>query len=153
MASMVPSFDDALMALLVREADRVGETVEVFIERAVSTRLVQQLANREDPSVDDLLEQLAAAQLIPSEAPEFYRSLVLRNPTRPRVPTETGSLGASPPEYYDRLVEVAAEALSAPIAAIVLIAETWARFSARSDFPRGSVRPARCPWSIRYPCT
>jgi hypothetical protein len=140
MDSVVPNFDDTLMALLAREAFRVDETIEVFVSRAVSARMVQLLAARQDPSLGGLLDQLAAAQLLPTEMPEFDRALVLRNPVRLRVLAETGLLATSPPEHYDRLVGVAAEALNAPIAAVVLISEDQEVFLSAVGLPEAILR-------------
>jgi hypothetical protein len=137
MESSVYGFNDELMALLAREALRVHESVDVFIGRAVSARLVQQLAARRDPSLDGLLEQLSKARLIPVEMPESADSLILHNPSRLRALAETGLFDAPPTEHYDPVVRVAAEALNAPIAAVVLISEDREVFLSAAGLPEG----------------
>jgi GAF domain-containing protein len=140
MDSVVPNFDAPLMALLAREAFRAEETVEAFVGRAVSARLVQLLDARQDPTLAGLLDKLSTAQLIAPEMPEFDRELVLRNPIRLRVLADTGLLETPPPEHYDRLVGIAAEALSAPIAAVVLISHDFEVFLSAVGLPEEVLR-------------
>jgi hypothetical protein len=135
MESTVYGFNDALMELLAREAHRVHESVEVFVGRAVSARLVQQLAARRDPFLDGLFEQLSTARLIPGDMPESAHSLILHNPSRLRALAETGLLDAASTEQYDRTVRVAAEALNAPIAAVVLISSDQEVFLSSAGLP------------------
>lgn len=137
MESPVYGFNDALMELLIREARKVHESVEVFIGRAVSARLVQQLAARRDPSVDDLFEQLSTAGLIPGAMPDSAHSLILHNPSRLRALAETGLFDAPPTARYDRIVRVAGEALSAPIAAVVLVSSDQEVFLSVAGLPEG----------------
>ncbi|MET0705185.1 MAG: GAF domain-containing protein [Mycobacterium sp.] len=135
MNSPVPYFSDALQSLLAREADRAVETHDEFIGRAIAARLVQTLAARKDPFLDDLLEQLAAAHLLPG----FSGSPALHDPHRLQTLVSTGLLDASPDDGYHRLVSLAAEALAAPIAAIVLIDAHRGVFLSEVGLPEGSL--------------
>jgi GAF domain-containing protein len=120
----VPGFDDRLRALLSAEAGEIGETLEVFVSRAVALRLVQSLAARRDPRYGYTVDQLVSAGLLPADPSEPHRRSVLDDPGRLRALDGTGLLSTAPSEPVRRTVTLVAEALSAPSAALCLVDRT-----------------------------
>jgi GAF domain-containing protein len=128
MVSLRPRhFDDAMTALLVSEANRLGETVDVYISRAVAMRLVGHLTNRNDPGHDDILSAFDREGLIPTLAFERRRS-VLRDPERLESVAMTRMLETTAGNFFDRIVALAAEALGAPSAAVAVVEEDQQRY-------------------------
>jgi len=119
MTVSVPQFDDAVASLLAVEANKAGETVETFIGRAVTARLLQQMANRNDQdALATLLRALDGSGLAPADAD---MASVIADPARLRALFETGLLDAPRDEAYDRIVAMAADALTVPTAAVSLV--------------------------------
>lgn len=119
MATPVPGFDDALSALLDREAARVGESTDAFVSRAVAARLRYHLAEIGDPAANGEL----LATLADSPPPAVQQSLAspILDPARLADLAATGLLDAPRDASYDRIVRLAAESLTAPTAAISLV--------------------------------
>jgi hypothetical protein len=113
-------FDAEMANLLAREANRLGETVEVYVSRAVALRLVKDLERRDDPQREDyrsafIREGLMPVSTAPAEDSPIY------DPARLETLADTGILDTSPSQYFDRIVSLAAEALGVPAAAIAIV--------------------------------
>lgn len=122
MASRVSGFDDWLNTTLDDEAVRAGESVDAFVARAVAARMVVELTRRGDPALEELLAHVAGLGLaLAEQAAEHTETSVLNDPDRLRALYDTGLLDAEPDAGYDRIVQMAAEALSVPTAAVSLV--------------------------------
>src|SRR4051812_31212953 len=119
MTTHVPGFDDGLTEALRVEAAAAGETIDAFVGRAVAARLVLERTLRGDPSLENLLQRIATAGLGTAPPPEPTSAVL--NPERLRVLYETGLLDTEPNAAYDRIVQIAAEALAVPTAAVSLV--------------------------------
>lgn len=118
----VPEFDDELTITLIVEAANAGETMEMFIARAVAARLAQIQTHRSAPQLAGLLSHIEQLQLaIP--ASEAAAHDVLEDPERLHALYATGLLDAGPDPTFDRFADVAAKALAAPAAAVSLVAK------------------------------
>jgi hypothetical protein len=122
MASGVPGFDDWLTAALRSEAATVGESEQAYVARAVVTRLLADRARRGDPARAELLDHVASLGLSAAEfAPDRTERPTINDPHRLRVLYDTGLLDAEPDSGYDRIVQMAADALAVPAAAMSLV--------------------------------
>lgn len=121
--------------LLVSEANRLGETVDVYISRAVAMRLVGHLERREDRRHDDFRGAFEREGLMPPFASE-HRQSVLRDPERLQSVAQTGMLDTTASDFFDHVVALAAEALGTPSAAIAVVEEDqqiyWSSFGMES---------------------
>jgi signal transduction protein with GAF and PtsI domain len=106
--------------LLAVEANRLGETVDVYISRAVAVRLMDQLERRADPSQDDYRDAFEREGLMPP-FPSEHGQLALHDPARLRSLADTGVLDTAASDFFDRVVALAAEALGVPAAAIAVV--------------------------------
>ncbi|WP_089246171.1 GAF domain-containing protein [Rhodococcoides kyotonense] len=119
----VPEFDDRLDAILGQQAEKAGESVDGYVRRAVVTRLVQELTDRDDSELGQLLRHLKAAQIEPTAAAEESSSIerALDDPDRLAAVERTGLLDSPKEDSYDRLVAMVVDALQVPSAAVSLI--------------------------------
>ena len=122
MTSRVPGFDDWLNRTLDDEAETAGESVDAFVARAVAARMIVELTKRGDPALEELLTHIAGLGLAVAEhAAGHAEDSVLNDPDRLRALYDTGLLDAEPDAGYDRIVQMAAEALAVPTAAVSLV--------------------------------
>lgn len=118
-------FDARLNEVLDQQAERTGESVTEYVRRAVVTRLVKELTEDQDSELGDLLRRLEptadpiASPTDNGAAPE--QSSAITDPDRVAAVERTGLLDTPSEQKYDRIVSMAADALSAPSAAISLI--------------------------------
>jgi signal transduction protein with GAF and PtsI domain len=117
--------------LLVGEAERLGETIDVYVSRAVAMRLVSNLESRDDRRHEGFRSAFEREGLMPPFTPEGGQS-VLRDPERLQSVAETGMLDTTASDFFDHVVALAAEALGAPSAAIAVVEEDqqiyWSSF-------------------------
>jgi hypothetical protein len=111
-------FDAPLKSILDDEAARAGETVDVFVSRAVALRIIQDLERRDDPRREAYRIAFAERGLVP---PRRAESSVIDDPIRLRTVAETGMLDIAAGEFYENIVALAAEALGVPLAAITVV--------------------------------
>lgn len=109
-----------MIELLASEANRLGETVDVYISRAVAMRLVGHLESRDDPQAHEFRSAFDHEGLLPPFASETRQS-ILRDPDRLQSVAQTGMLDGTSSDFFDRVVELAAEALGTPAAAIAVV--------------------------------
>lgn len=119
----VAGFDQAFAEQLERAARAAGESVQTYVQRAVAGRMIDDLARRDDPQLESLREQFAAAGIRPHEVTGALggASAMASDPRRLRALADTGLLDAPPDPAYDRIVQTAAEALGTPAAALTLL--------------------------------
>lgn len=113
--------------LLASEASRLGETVDVYISRAVAMRLVGHLESRQDPRHDEVRHTFDREGLMPPFASDG-RHAVLQDPARLQSVAATGMLDTSSDDFFDRVVALAAEALGTPSAAIAVVEKDKQRY-------------------------
>lgn len=144
-------FDARLNEVLEQQAVRVGETVPAYVRRAVVTRLVKELAEADDTDLGHLLKRLeATADPVPdppastppavSEQPS-----IVTDPDRVRAVEATGLLDTPSEPAYDRIVAMAADALSVPGAAISLIDKDRQFIKSALGFGPEEERPRAIP--------
>jgi hypothetical protein len=121
MTSPVPGFDKWLSGVLTEEAAAAGESVEVFVGRAVAARLLQERTLRGGSDPGELTSRVAELGLATGHPATDTRSTPLYDPERLRALYDTGLLDADPEAGYDRIVKIAAEALDVPAAAVSLV--------------------------------
>lgn len=123
MTSGVSGFDDRLNQILGQQAEKSGESVDAYIRHAVVSRLVQELTDRDDSQLGQLLRQLKSADIeapLPVDPPlQPVRPLL--DPERIAAVERTGLLDSPREDSYDRLVGMVADALQVPSAAMSLI--------------------------------
>jgi GAF domain-containing protein len=134
---LVPGFDDKLSTRLATEAHEAGETVEDFVARAVAFRLVQSLAARRAPTYRDAVDELVHAGLLPEDPSQPHRESVINDPNRLRILNDTGLLRSEPSDAMYRTVALAAEALSAPSAAVSVVDQNRQCFICAVGFSEG----------------
>lgn len=118
----VPGFDDRLEEILGQQAEKVGESVDAYVRRAVVTRLVQELTDEDQSELGQLLRHLKEVQIeapAPIVAPTSDRPL--DDPERLAAVERTGLLDSPREDSYDRLVAMVVDALQVPSAAVSLI--------------------------------
>jgi GAF domain-containing protein len=113
-------FDDWLNRLLVEQAAGAGETVDAYVARAVAARLMSDVAQQDEQKRLDLLMHLSTVAVPAWEKPSGP-AVVVADPERLRALEATGLLDSEPEQAYDRIVGLAAEALSTPTAALSLV--------------------------------
>jgi hypothetical protein len=121
MNSPVPGFDEWLFGLLSEEAAAVGESVDVFVGRAVAARLLHERTLRGGSDPGELSNRVAELGLATGYPAPDPPSTPLYDPERLRALYDTGFLDAPPEAAYDRIVTIAAKALDVPAAAVSLV--------------------------------
>jgi hypothetical protein len=122
MTSTVGGFDDWMRGALEDEAAKAGESVDAYVARAVAARLILDRTGRAGHGLEELLEHVARLgldirPLVADDSPQA----VLNDPARLRVLYDTGLLDGTPEAAYDRIVQMAADALAVPTAAVSLV--------------------------------
>jgi len=123
MASTVHGFDGWLTAVLAEEAATAGETVDVFIARAVTARMAVELARRGDPGLEEMLRRIREMDdlQLPAPAPHPGGGSVIADPDRLHALYDTGLLDTERGRALDRIVEMTVAALAVPSAAVSLV--------------------------------
>jgi GAF domain-containing protein len=136
MAEMT-GFDDRLDRALRAQAARAGESIEVYVQRAVAARLRSDLESSGDPEYAVLLELLN--RIVDNTATGSVSSLhpVLDDPARLQALRDTGLLDSDADPSYDHIVSMAVEALGASAAAISLVDDHRQFFKSVLGLPAG----------------
>lgn len=113
-------FDERLNRLLEECAADVGEDVETYVTRAVARRMVAEQRRVNSEALEELLSHLADFGVF-GEASTSSVIAAITDPERLRAVQDTGLLDSPPEAVYDRITRAAAEALSAPHAAVSLV--------------------------------
>ena len=121
MTSPVPGFDEWLFGVLTEEAAAAGESVDVFVCRAVAARLLHERTLRGGGDPGELSSRVAELGLAAGHPAPDPPSTPLYDPARLRALYDTGFLDAAPEAAYDRIVAIAAKALDVPAAAVSLV--------------------------------
>jgi GAF domain-containing protein len=120
----VPRFDEQLDGVLAAQAAVSGESIDDYVTRAVAGRLVADITERNGLELGPLLERLASLGLtlpIPVDPAAAAVMAILRDPDRLSALRRTGLLDSPREEAYDRIVQMASDALAVPAAAITLL--------------------------------
>lgn len=115
------SFDEQLDTALRARAAHAGETVDVYVQRAVAARMLGDLAAADDPDSTSLREVLTRISQDTSPSPKAGLHPVLDDPARLKALRDTGLLDSDPEASYDRIVSMTVEALGVRSAAISLV--------------------------------
>lgn len=138
MSGLLPAVDPAVSDVLARAARSTGEDIDVYIGRAVATRLAADLLGADDPDLGAAITALrrggvtggapasdalfADGQPI-ATPPSAATDPVIRDPDRLRVLFDTGLMGTQPGAAYDRIAHMAADALDVPSAGVSLVSD------------------------------
>lgn len=136
MAEMT-GFDDRLDRALRAQAARAGESIDVYVQRAVAARLRSDLESSGDPEYAVLLELLN--RIVENTATGSVSSLhpVLDDPARLQALRDTGLLDSDADPSYDHIVSMAVEALGVSAAAISLVDDHRQFFKSVLGLPAG----------------
>ena len=118
--TLLPGFDDWLAGVLAEQAADAGESVDHYVARAVAARLMADVSVRGGEQLEELQSYLTDAGLLTADR-LGGRAAVIADPDRLRALYSTKLLDSPPEQAYDRIVEMAAEALATPFAAMTLV--------------------------------
>ena len=108
MGSTVSGFDEWMNDALDHEAAKSGESVELYVSRAVAGRMALERARRGDHGLDELVDHVASGS-------------VISDPERLQALYESGLLNTERAGSLDRVVEMVVAALAVPCAAVTLL--------------------------------
>ncbi|WP_299571570.1 GAF domain-containing protein [uncultured Williamsia sp.] len=133
-----PAVDPLVSAVLTRAARSTGEDVDVYIGRAVASRLAADLVGSDDPDLTAAITALRRTGLAGDAAhqddaapagtdavtlPPGVIDPVIVDPDRLRVLFETGLMDTQPGATYDRIAQMAVDALDVPSAGVSLVSD------------------------------
>ncbi|QZT64028.1 GAF domain-containing protein [Mycolicibacterium austroafricanum] len=122
MVSTVPGFDEWMNDALVDEAARAGESIEVYVSRAVAGRMALERARRGDHDLDALVDRIRELDLeIPGRSADLASGSIISDPERLQALYESGMLNTDRAGSLDRVVEMVVAALAVPCAAVTLL--------------------------------
>lgn len=122
MVSTVPGFDDWMNDALLDEAAKVGESIELYISRAVAGRMALERARRGDQNLDELVDHIRELDLeIPERTADLTSGSIISDPERLRALYDSGMLNADRARSLDRVVEMVVAAMAVPSAAVTLL--------------------------------
>jgi GAF domain-containing protein len=133
----LPGFDEQLDRALRTQAARAGESIDVYVQRAVAARLRSDLEAAGDSDEAVLLDLLT--RIAENTAPGHVSSLhpVLDDPARLKALRDTGLLDSEADPSYDSIVSMAVEALGVSAAAISLVDDHRQFFKSVLGLPEG----------------
>lgn len=133
----LPGFDEQLDRALRAQAARAGESIDVYVQRAVAARLRNDLESSGDPEHAVLLDLLT--RIAENTATGTVSSLhpVLDDPARLKALRDTGLLDSDADPSYDRIVSMAVQALGVSSAAISLVDDHRQFFKSVIGLPDG----------------
>lgn len=133
MTGTSPAVDPAISEVLTRAAQSTGEDVDLYIGRAVATRLAADLLGSDDPGLTTAITALRSTGLtgtpstagdrIPSTPATTATDPVIRDPERLRALFDTGLMDTQPGAAYDRIAAMAVDALDVPSAGVSLVSD------------------------------
>jgi len=115
----LPGFDAWLNRLVEEQAAQADQSVEAYVAHAVAARLITDVTRRQEDTAD-LLAHLSNANIAAADEAAGPESVVA-DPKRLEALYATGLMDAPRERIYDRIADMAAEALAAPGAAISLV--------------------------------
>lgn len=122
MSPTAPGFDEWLDAALIEEADRVGESVETYVGRAVAARMIIERARRGEGDVRELMAHVRSLNLETHDpVTALAEGAVISDPDRLRALYDSGLLTAERARSLDRTVGMVVSAVGVPSAAVTLI--------------------------------
>jgi GAF domain-containing protein len=133
----LPGFDDRLDRALRAQAARAGESIDVYVQRAVAARLRNDLESSGDLEHAALLDLLSRIVDDPATATVSSLHPVLDDPVRLQALRDTGLLDSDADPSYDQIVSMAVEALGVSAAAISLVDDHRQFFKSVSGLPEG----------------
>ncbi|MGU3293537.1 GAF domain-containing protein [Williamsia sp. M5A3_1d] len=122
MSGTPPAADPVVTAVLTRAAQSTGEDLDVYIGRAVATRLAADLLGSDDPDLTAAISSLRRAGLH-GLATTGRSDAVIDDPDRLRVLFDTGLMDSLPGAAYDRIAAMAVDALDVPCAGVSLVSD------------------------------
>ena len=133
----LPGFDEQLDRALRAQAARAGESIDVYVQRAIAERLRNDLESSGDPENGGLLDLLT--RIAENTTPGVVSSLhpVLDDPARLKALRDTGLLDSDTDPSYDGIVSMAVEALGVSAAAISLVDDHRQFFKSVLGLPDG----------------
>lgn len=138
MSGLFPAVDPTVSDVLSRAARSTGEDVDVYIGRAIATRLAADLLGSDDPDLGAAITALRSGGLATdapaSDAlfangqpittpPTAATDPVIRDPQRLRALFDTGLMNTQPGATYDRIAQMAVDALDVPSAGVSLVSD------------------------------
>jgi GAF domain-containing protein len=117
----VPGFDERLNSAIEKQAATAGESVDTYIQHAVTLRLVADTALHDPDDLTALLGHLTTLGLDGPLLPAAAAAAVVRDPSRLQAVAATGLLDSPPEDSYDRITSMAVNALGVPAAAVSLV--------------------------------
>ena len=127
-----PAVDPVVAEVLQRAARSTGEDIDVYVGRAVASRLAADLLNSDDPDLTAAITALRSTGLVgapvavdgmPATPPTAATDPVIRDPERLRVLFDTGLMDTQPGAAYDRIAAMAIDALDVPSAGVSLVSD------------------------------
>jgi transcriptional regulator with GAF, ATPase, and Fis domain len=115
----LPGFDAWLNRLVEEQAAQADLSIDAYVAQAVATRLIADVTRRQEDTAD-LLAHLSGANIVTADEPVGPESVVA-DPERLEALYATGLLDSPRERVYDRIADMAAEALAVPGAAISLV--------------------------------
>ncbi|MBJ7288656.1 GAF domain-containing protein [Williamsia sp.] len=142
MSGPSPALDPAIAEVLTRAARSAGEDVGVYIGRAVAARLAADLFGSDDPDLAATVTTLRRDGLAvgldgdgealvslfrdghpTSTPPHTATDPIIRDPERLRALLATGLMDTQPGAAYDRIAQMAVDALNVPSAGVSLVSD------------------------------
>ncbi|MDF2828315.1 MAG: hypothetical protein K0R01_1598 [Mycobacterium sp.] len=133
----LPGFDEQLDRALRAQAARAGESIDVYVQRAVAARLRNDLESSGDPEHAVLLDLLTRIAENTTTGTVSRLHPVLDDPARLKALRDTGLLDSDADPSYDRIVSMAVEALGVSAAAISLVDDHRQFFKSVLGLPEG----------------
>jgi GAF domain-containing protein len=144
-------FGDDLWALLEREAAQQGISAAQFVRDATIMRIAFLVARRGEAESQATIEQIAAAALRHrDDPPRDAGDDPLGDPGRLVAVGATGLLDAPPDEAFDRLANLAAHVLRAPIAMVSLVDRDRQFFASCAGLPEPWATSRQTPLSHSF---
>ncbi|MGJ0117685.1 GAF domain-containing protein [Williamsia sp. MIQD14] len=122
MSDTPSAVDPVVTAVLTRAARSAGEDLDVYIGRALATRLAADLLGSDDPELTAAITSLRRNGLH-GPAAGTPADAVIEDPERLRVLFGTGLMDTQPGVAYDRIAAMAVDALDVPSAGVSLVSD------------------------------
>ncbi len=134
--------DEELGRLVEQAAGDAGVSVDTYVREAIVMRLMLAGSRSRGQDIEGLLDRIAEGARPRPDGPDPSVAAVVLDPDRLHALRATGLLDSPPEPEFDRVVELAAEALGAPTAAISLV-DSDRQFFKSEARPSGTPEPPR----------